>query len=303
VVIAIIAVLIGLLVPAVQKVREAALRTQCQNNLKQIGIAIHNYHGVKNALPPGRLDADGGVTWAVLVMPYLEQGNFYNQWDTHKWYYVHPASIRQTQVSFYYCPARRTASPDSISNQGETPDTWPWATTPPVPPDNPTTHSWYGALGDYAGCAGDNAHGDYNTTTANGAIIIANHTQSGSAPWTITTWTSLTKFGSISDGLSNTIFIGEKHVRLGMFGREDNGDGSIYNGDPTNSNAARIAGPSNLLARSPTDAYNIQFGSYHAAICNFLLGDGSVRPIDVSVSGTILSRLAVRNDGLPVPEY
>jgi type II secretory pathway pseudopilin PulG len=78
VVIAIIAVLIGLLLPAVQKVRDAANRSACQNKLKQIGLAMHNYHGVANQLPPG--NGYGGPTplrrsWAVPLLPYLEQEN------------------------------------------------------------------------------------------------------------------------------------------------------------------------------------------------------------------------------------
>jgi hypothetical protein len=188
-----------------------------------------------------------------------------------------------------------------VSIQGETPDTWPWSVTPPVPPD--TGSSWFGALGDYAVSCGDNAPGfPFNEVTANGAFILGNWTGSGT-PRTFTSFSSNTRFDSISDGLSNTLFVGEKHVPLGKFGREDAGDGPIYNGDPTNGNAARIAGPSNPIARAPTEPFNHQFGSYHAATCNFLLGDGSVRAVGNTLSGTTLSRLSVRNDGLPVGDF
>src|SRR6516162_6363862 len=92
VVIAIIAILIGLLIPAVQKVREAALRSQCQNNLKQIGLAMHAYHSNASQLPPGGAadqppfgtgpngGAGWGSSWMVYILPYIEQGNFFNNW-------------------------------------------------------------------------------------------------------------------------------------------------------------------------------------------------------------------------------
>jgi prepilin-type N-terminal cleavage/methylation domain-containing protein len=303
VVIAIIGILISLLLPAVQKVREAANRSKCANNLKQIGLAIHNFHDTNAVLPPARLDVDGGVTWAVLILPYIEQDNFYKQWNLSEWYYLHPESVRQTQVKLYYCPSRRSGDIDNISVQGEIPDL-PWSGSNP-----PYTPPYFGALGDYAVCEGDNHVGDaYNTISANGAFVLANYTHTAlngdnRSPFLISSWSSRTRFESITDGLSNTFFVGEKHVPVGKYGREDNGDGSIYNGDPLNVNAARVAGPNYPLAASPTAPYQINFGGSHPGICQFLLGDGSVRPVPLTVDLTTLDRLAVRDDGLPVPEF
>src|SRR5438128_5619802 len=79
VVIAIIATLIGLLMPAVQKAREAAYRISCANNLHQINLALHMYHGNFDQLPPSRFTLQG-ATWAVLLLPYVEQENLYRQW-------------------------------------------------------------------------------------------------------------------------------------------------------------------------------------------------------------------------------
>ena len=92
VVIAIIAILIGLLLPAVQKVREAAARTQCQNNMKQIGLALHNYHDTHARFPPGGAadvapwktsggDRDWGSGWMVFILSYIEQGAIGNRWQ------------------------------------------------------------------------------------------------------------------------------------------------------------------------------------------------------------------------------
>jgi prepilin-type N-terminal cleavage/methylation domain-containing protein/prepilin-type processing-associated H-X9-DG protein len=103
VVIAIIAVLIGLLLPAVQKVREAANRSQCANNLKQIGLGIHNYHDSFMALPPSHNNTDG---WPAMILPYIEQGNLYNNYQLGVGYDQGTnATAIGGQVKIYVCPS------------------------------------------------------------------------------------------------------------------------------------------------------------------------------------------------------
>src|SRR5437773_4800007 len=116
VVIAIIAILIGLLLPAVQKVREAAQRAKCKNNLKQIGLAMHNYHGAVGRFPAGYLatnpgpdladDRGPGWGWGTLLLPYLEQDNLYRQIQISKDIAdpVHQ-TVRTTSLSVFLCPS------------------------------------------------------------------------------------------------------------------------------------------------------------------------------------------------------
>ncbi|MDB5306981.1 MAG: pulG 8 [Gemmataceae bacterium] len=138
VVIAIISVLVGLLLPAVQKAREAAARISCANNLKQIGLALHQYEGVNGSLPPSALER-GRATWAVLILPYLEQDNLYHRWALPRSYYEQTAGARETAVKSYFCPSRRTATgPPPVSVSGDT------------PADGPGVVNYPGALGDYA---------------------------------------------------------------------------------------------------------------------------------------------------------
>jgi prepilin-type N-terminal cleavage/methylation domain-containing protein len=143
VVLAIISVLVGLALPAVQQAREAANRASCANNLRQIGLALHHYHLQYEALPPGR-KSDQGATWAVLILPYMEEDNLYRAWDLRRTYYQQSDLARQTPVRSYFCPTRRSAG--SAPNQSVAGD---------IPSDGPPdTPNFPGALGDYAANVG-----------------------------------------------------------------------------------------------------------------------------------------------------
>jgi prepilin-type N-terminal cleavage/methylation domain-containing protein/prepilin-type processing-associated H-X9-DG protein len=293
VVIAIIAILIGLLLPAVQKVREAANRMSCQNNLKQIGIGCANYDAAYKYLPPSRI-RDHWATWAVCILPYIEQEAIYSQWDMQKQYYEQNALARESQVKMFYCPGRRSATVlSSATANGDTPDN-----------GSPSTGFYPGACSDYAACAGDKQYTQYLDFpgVANGAIVSAQN-QTVMSGGLVIDWRGLVSIASISDGSSNTILAGDKHVVTGSNG-DRTGDRSMYNGDHEWS-WVRVCGPGFPLAKGPNDtsatggAANV-FGSNHARIVNFAFCDGSVRSISVNTDTTVLGLLARRDDGLPV---
>src|SRR6267142_1599202 len=144
VVIAIIGVLVALLLPAVQMAREAARRTQCSNHLKQLGLAAHNFNDIKGALPPARLGNNGNwLTWAVVMLPYVEQQNFYQLWNETRPYEWHPESTTRRGIPVYFCPTRRRPT-EAYSNETPT-----------------------GGLSDYAACVGP---GTNDGTGADGTV-------------------------------------------------------------------------------------------------------------------------------------
>src|SRR5262249_17938604 len=160
------------------------------------------------------------------------------------------------------------------------------------------------ALSDYAVCAGSPVTltgaatqsnywwaptPDYPNQPANGAFLIENDFNSGKG-------TRRIGFRDISDGLSNTLFAGDKHVPMGGFGKGGL-DSSAYHGDK--GSAYRKAGPGAPLERVLTSTSN-RFGSYHPGVCMFVLGDGSVRALPVTIDMTTLGRLADKADGLVV---
>src|SRR5687767_12301195 len=117
VVIAIIGVLVALLLPAVQAAREAARRSQCVNNLKQIGLAVHNYHDSSKGLPPSSMGGRGAVTWMIYILPAMEQTAGFDLWDVEQSYYSASQTARELQIPAYYCPTRR--GPPQLSKDGD----------------------------------------------------------------------------------------------------------------------------------------------------------------------------------------
>jgi prepilin-type N-terminal cleavage/methylation domain-containing protein/prepilin-type processing-associated H-X9-DG protein len=290
VVIAIIAVLIGLLLPAVQKVRDAAQRTQCQNHLKQIGLACHNFHDAHGTLPPARVD--DGATWAIFILPYVEQDAVHKAYDYYKPWPDQPrVDALRAAMSIYVCPARRSPMLSTEGDSGSGISGWlPYAPNdfvkgrPHVP----------GYVSDYANVI------SHENTTAN-PWNACNGTPSGVLVTVCNPGErSHTTLESIKDGTSNALMIGEKHVRPNQFGRGNTADfdGAIFNGDSVQT-ACRAAGPTRLITVSPTETGNQaeRFGSYHSGVCNFVFADGSVHAIGVTIDGTNLGRLANRHDG------
>jgi prepilin-type processing-associated H-X9-DG protein len=260
VVIAIIGTLLGLLLPAVQKVRDAAARLQCKNNLKQIGLALHNYHDTQQSLPPGYLaspaysdgatDTAPGWGWAAFVLPYLEQESLYRQINFSQSVASSPAA--QNPVKTYLCPADPTppgpfAVPDPFGS--------PLASAAPC---------------SYAACVG----GDESDTTGPAGLGAFYRN-------------SRTRLTDVTDGTSNTLLVGERAwsnangvwagaVPGGVIlrGRLNPNPGSSSASYPA---ATLVLAHSHLNnATADTDGGLDDFSSRHSGGSNFLFADGSV---------------------------
>jgi prepilin-type N-terminal cleavage/methylation domain-containing protein len=274
VVIAIIAILIGLLVPAVQKVRAAAARIQCANNLKQIGLAFHNYHDALGLFPDGgKNGSDPPVSnpnntsspsgraewsWPWQILPFVEQDNLHNLKNTT----ANNNLIAKTPVKIYYCPARRA----------------------------PIVYNGKAKI-DYAGCAGT------SSTGANGVVVRMG--------------VGSVRIADITDGTSNTLMVGEKRLKRDKFGVSTDDNESCYAPGWDEDIFRRAVkdtdqpccGPNPDVVRTTDPPFTnpnsslVQFGSSHTGGMNGVLADGSVRLIRYNPNATAFKNLCVRNDG------
>ncbi|AMV26838.1 putative major pilin subunit [Gemmata sp. SH-PL17] len=311
VVIAIIAVLIGLLLPAVQKVREAAARMSCQNNLKQIGLAFHSYNDANKSLPnggrdgrpagqtsqtccnwddsqvatknaAGQMDDRTGFNFRYQILPYIEQDNLFNT--------VSRATLLATQVKVYNCPTRRTTALYGASTRS-----------------------------DYCGNAGTQYTSTTSSSSGNGAfdgvVVRTDVPQVG--------------LNQITDGTSNTVMVAEKWLHPKRHNADGGDNEAMFNagwdecvvriGGGTftydyNPNGPAVSGSSSrTIPRTPrhdseapqvvnssgatVTIWNQQFGSSHTGGMNAVFCDGSVRTVKYSVDANAWSAACSRNGG------
>jgi len=326
VVIAIIAVLIALLVPAVQKVRESAARTQCLNNLKQQGLALHNYNNVNGAFPPGFVIAVGNTdptqhantTGFTYLLPYIEQGAILGQgYDVTQYWFATPANQAavQTNVSIYLCPSNNGRRTLDLTIYNE----------PSLPPSCAAT--------DYAMCRGANGTLYYNWNSIPNAYRgVFNIETTGLT-------TARVRILQITDGTSETIAIGEAACGSSLFkvqnpvtgalvpnglliqgwGAASVGDNASYGtGVPyygsvfavtAQSQTLSVPVPMNQNPGTPTAClpeatgnnssgalatmdFISGFRSNHPGGCNFLFCDGSVRFISQGIDAPTYQALS-----------
>ena len=265
VVIAIIGVLVSLLLPAVQSAREAARRMSCQNNLKQIALATHNYHDAYKYLPPASTNSNlSGSSAFAAILPYIEQSSIYTLYDFSKGNSdpVNTQAVSQ-RIKAYICPscffARKVPIPECDASRA------------------PGTYGFSTSSGDpYA--------------ESNGAIVNA--------------LTPLTRFASVSDGASNTLLVGEAHwgfkdymFTSGPCVGQVRGGFSYWSSPYPLATVFTTKGPFNSKSMNGDSMRLATFRSTHPSGVNMGLVDGAVRFVSDNLDHNTLDALATRDGG------
>jgi prepilin-type N-terminal cleavage/methylation domain-containing protein/prepilin-type processing-associated H-X9-DG protein len=331
VVIAIIGILIALLLPAVQAARESARRTQCNNNLKQFALAVHNFESAYGTLPPAvnmrqtqpgnpaHGGADGHFTWFAHVLPYIEQASGYELIADIKTPFAtapnQQAVIATIKAPAFYCPSRRTGTSHFM---------------------RPTSWTGLNALGVAGGATSDYAAvglgDDVRVPLPDGTVVSGSLRPEALAPALnprVGTTAVLEhvkgRFSSrdVLDGTSNTAIIGEKHIwqpclNIGVGSSDVTcADGSVlgmrffaqlhsirYLEFPIARGVGANIGTSSVYTGGFGSANGgvhwASFGSWHPGVCQFAFADGSVHTLRNSTAITTLWKLGDRRDGRPV---
>ena len=296
VVIAIIAVLISLLLPAVQQAREAARRSQCKNNLKQLGLALHNYHDTYNVFPPGALamstagvaykpgDAEpgrtavvGGWGWTTFVLPWIDQGPLYNSLAPNGNNFPSaPTTLTKTILPVFLCPSDAS----------------------------PAIHTATAMGGDGA----TNGHAKSNYPAIYGSTSVDYVQKSAESTRGLFWYNSATRIRDITDGGSNTIMVterywdgGDSETRRGATwaGKCDGTTGQLNVGNKY-ANIVRAANhPDWVVKGLNTNSAS----SRHVGGVHFVLGDGGVRFISENLDAATYQNLAQMADGLIIGQF
>ncbi|MBY0514471.1 MAG: DUF1559 domain-containing protein [Gemmataceae bacterium] len=315
VVIAIIAILIGLLLPAVQKVREAAARAKCANNLKQIGLALHNHHDVRGTFPPGGMQTGNNGTgcytnWAIEILPFMEQNALYQRYDQKQQNHstTNYNALAMQRVSTYECPSDTLVGLAEAPASGpDTTRTWMHGSYRAVSGVIVTTVSW-GCWDTYelakwptnARFSANSKGVLHGTGTAYNGVPDQT---GGDAPGVASMMGGPERMASILDGTSNTLMVGEctftDVTRRATFWAYTY---ASYNQSSISDSSSTLTNSYNRCAAVNANGYGDQmckraFGSNHPAGCNFVLADGSVRFVQYSVSIPILRAAATIQGG------
>jgi len=307
VVIAIIAVLIALLLPAVQQAREAARRTQCKNNLKQIGLAIHNYHDNFSRFPGVGMQTGWGHHWMVSILPYADQAPLFNLWVFNGqdvgWHDgaggANAANYENKFIAWMMCPSSPLPTIMNRFANPCLPAASYVAVTGAAPNGNfqPAINTnWWHAVGDW---------GIYS----NAGIIVTTHCR---------------QMRDCTDGLSNTILVGEQSnflfdatgiqkadARAGATWGWAMGSNSGWTNGPGGGgeHTVRYAPNAKVLNAEGADSttehrrINTPLNSAHVGGVQILMGDGAVKFVSDNINLATLTYLAVRDDNQVVGEY
>ena len=278
VVIAIIGILIGMLLPAVQNVREAARRTQCANNCRQLGLAVMNYESANMKFPPGWSTgiandplAEPGWGWSAHVLPFLDQKNVHDRIDFTVAIDDHDhEDVIQTTMSVFICPSDPS---ETLLNLDEHVDHGDHDHLVLVPPQDDHDHEeLFVSRSNYSGCFGNTEIED--SPLAGNGIFFAN---------------SRVRFGDIKDGTSNTIMIGERLNLLGPISWV----GMVPEVDEP---MARIVA---ITDHAPNDSHMHfeDFRGEHPGGINVTLADGSTHFVSDSIDEVLYQGLGSRNGG------